>query len=216
MAKRAAKQDDDRRARAAEEARSHGGLVALRGSLSGTRGPSDGHWHWRDEYLNADPTCWYRAGYVETAELAENLNLVVNGVNLRWYGLGVVWRFDPSLVESAALVDPTVPLWKSRPTSCACGERLLLLAEGRTQCERCRLGTTGPVLLWSTTLSRTEDDLDVWPEIPLPDADLESELAEPAVSPEPPVPLEPPGPPAPTSAEVADWVWQRLAPLYDR
>lgn len=207
MAKRAARHDDDRQARAAEEARSHGGLVALKGSLSGIRGPADGHWRWRDEFDQADPRWWFRAGYVETAELAENLNLVVNGVNLRWYGPATVWRFDPSLVPPATVTDAEQPRWLTDPQFCACGERLFLIAEGRTQCERCRIGTSGPVLLWSTTLSRTDDEPDDWPEIPPPDADMELE---------PVTPLESPAPPPPTAEEAADWIWQQVAHLYDR
>lgn len=211
MARRTTKTaGDSPESQASKLASEHGGLVALRGSSADQRGPADGHWFWHDEYLQADPTWWYRAGYVETAELAENRNLVVNGVNLRWYGPAAVWRFDPSRVTPRVVSSPGEPLWKSAPTFCTCGERLLLIAEGRTRCERCRVGAAVPVLPWSTTLSRTEDALDVWPEIPPPDADLEPEPTVLAVLP------EPPAPPPPTTAEVADWVWRQIAHLYDR
>lgn len=207
MARRGSKTADDlRKLKAATLAGEHGGLIALRGSLDGKRGRADGHWYWRDEYLAADPSWWYRAGYVETAETVENLNLVVNGVNLRWYGPGVIWRFDPSLVLAPGGIGVFVPLWQSQPTFCSCGERLFLIAEGRVRCERCRLGVAGPVLLWSATLSRVAHEPDDWSEIFPPSTDLDQE------------PIRPPEPlaaPPPTADEVDDWVWRQVAHLYD-
>lgn len=216
MAKRTPKQDDNRQARAAEEARLHGGLVALMGSLPakgeklGRHGPADEHWWFRDEYLAQPLDSWCRHGYVETAEVAENLSLSVNGVNLRWYGPATVWRFDPSLVPPAAVVGVEQPRWLADPQFCTCGERLLLVGEGRTTCERCRLGTVGPVVVWTREHPR---ELDEWLE--LPPLDDAPEVAE--TVPEPPVVL-PAQPQRPTlsAEEVGSWVWQQVAHLYDR
>lgn len=203
MARRAP--TEDRQSRAASEADSHGGLVAL-------TGPEPG-WYWRDEWDRWMAGSARFAGYVETSELAENRNITdPSGVNLRWYGKAVVFRFDPSRVP------PNVPTPDAEPIPpryCVCGERLLLPRIGRVSCERCRLGVTTPVIVWRPHGVAHSGSDGVPVEVPT-DLDDPGDPAGLEPAPESVIQPQPPCPPPLSPDEVADFVWSHVAALYDR
>jgi hypothetical protein len=191
---------EDKQAKAAAEATTHGGLVALAG------GPAIG-WFWRDDWERCRKTKRF-VGYVETGERIENRAIKdPNGIDLRWYGPGTVWRFDPSLAPPeppSSQIDPIPPAY------CACGERLLLPRVGRETCERCRLGVTTPALVWRPRGVVTAE-VPEWFVEPAPD------LAEPVELESAPEPASQPQEPPPASAvEIAGFVWRCVAYLYDR
>lgn len=199
---------EDKQARAAKETAEHGGLVALLG------GPWNGFWFWRDDVIRQREVPRF-AGYVETGEQVENRSIKdPNGIDLRWYGLGAVWQFDPSLgppKATSAQVNP-IPL-----AYCACGECLLL--PGRDTCERCRLGVSpDSCLIWRPHGEVPAEEPE-WTAEPLANPVLDSgDLIEPQPDPEPAPVAQPQDStlPPPDPAEVADFVWRNVAYLYDR
>lgn len=212
MARRPA--SEDKQARAAAEAAGHGGVVCL------ADGPWAGVGWWRDEWQRQQSFALY-AGYVETGEKRENKPIKdPNGVDLRWYGPGVVFRFDPALVSPAkpfVAAEPPVPVY------CSCGERLLMLQSDHKICERCRLGLTDAVV-WRPFGVVPEEVTPWFSEQPAGDL---TDSVEPADLPDRHVTAEPPASPsasveqvpaavAPDATEVADFVWSCLAHLYDR
>jgi hypothetical protein len=208
MARRAP--TEDKQARATAEAATHGGVAAMQG------GPWNGFWFWRDDWERA--IAGKLAGYVETADQVENKPIKdPHGVDLRWYGPGVVCRYDASLVPDAGPASDVPPIPRAY---CACGEQLFL--PGRDTCERCRLGIPpGSCLVWRPH-GVVPAEPPVWFAEPTTEPSADSALADgelDALTPElgsATATLSREPTPSSDPAEVADFVWSCVAHLYDR
>lgn len=166
----------------------HGGVIVLHG------GPWNGSVYWADDYTKEPTGSSRRLGYAATAEVEPGV----------FYEAQQVCQFNPAQLPKVEPVAAEDPWWKTTPTFCACGERLLL--SGRDTCERCRLGHVGPALVWPP-VAPAADSEPAWdePAVLTPDEPVEPPTVEPE-----------PQEPAPSAEETAAFVWACLAPHYDR